>query len=106
MRRATTQWLPNAENTYQFQTHYQDRQTGREAMAADGEPMSPGKALKKDFPQVEHGLRAERPGDPKAAPRLSTDKVLFVDNLFFDVLQFPFAAGDPRTALSRPTMSC
>ena len=24
-------WLPNAENTYQFQTHYRDKQTGEDA---------------------------------------------------------------------------
>ena len=30
---------------------------------------------------------------------LSTEDVLLVDNLFFDVLQFPLVQGDPRTAL-------
>ena len=37
----------------------------------------------------------------RGAESLSTENVLLVDNLFFDVLQFPFAAGDPRTALAQ-----
>ena len=37
----------------------------------------------------------------RGAEALSTDKVLLVDNLFFDVLQFPFVQGDPATALSQ-----
>src|SRR5205085_12154505 len=37
----------------------------------------------------------------RGAEALSTEDVLLVDNLFFDVLQFPFAAGDPGTALAQ-----
>ena len=33
---------------------------------------------------------------------LPTEDVLLVDDLFFDVLQFPLVQGDPATALSRP----
>jgi putative ABC transport system permease protein len=96
------QFLPNAENTYQFQTHYQDRQTGRLGDLQMAAYVS-GQRLKNDFPQVDRMVYAMsvQPVIRRGAESLSTDKVLFVDNLFFDVLQFPFAAGDPRTALAQ-----
>jgi putative ABC transport system permease protein len=95
-------FLPNAENTYQFQTHYQDKQTGQ---VGDLQitTYSSGQRLKSDFPQVDrivYALTAE-PVIRRGAEALSTQHVLLVDNLFFDVLQFPLAQGDPRTALSQ-----
>ncbi|MBV9882785.1 MAG: ABC transporter permease, partial [Sphingomonadaceae bacterium] len=96
------QFLPNAENTYQFQTHYQDKQTGRIGDIQMAAYVS-GQRLKNDFPQVDRLVYAMsvQPVIRRGSEALSTDKVLFVDNLFFDVLQFPFAAGDPRTALAQ-----
>src|SRR5258706_735992 len=46
------QFLPNAENTFQFQTHYQDKQTGR---TGDGQMTAyvSGQRLTNDFPQVD-----------------------------------------------------
>jgi putative ABC transport system permease protein len=96
------QWLPNAENTYQFQTHYRSKQTGEEADLQMAAYVS-GQRLKADFPQVQrmvYALSAE-PVIRRGAESLSTKDVLLVDNLFFDVLQFPFAQGDPRTALAQ-----
>jgi putative ABC transport system permease protein len=95
--------LPNAENTYQFQTHYRSRQTGEEADMQMAAYVS-GQRLKADFPQVDRLVYALSavPVIRRGSEALSTKDVLFVDNLFFDVLQFPFVAGDPRTALSQP----
>ena len=95
-------WLPNAENTYQFQTHYKSKQTGEEADLQMAAYVS-GQRLKADFPQIEHMVYAlgAEPVIRRGAESLSTENVLLVDNLFFDVLQFPFAAGDPRTALAQ-----
>ncbi|HEV2818624.1 MAG TPA: ABC transporter permease [Allosphingosinicella sp.] len=94
--------LPNAENTYQFQTHYRSKQTGEEADLQMAAYVS-GQRLKADFPQIEHMVYAlgAEPVIRRGAESLSTENVLLVDNLFFDVLQFPFAAGDPRTALAQ-----
>src|SRR3954463_7433529 len=96
------QWLPNAENSYQFQTHYQDKQTGRVGDMQMASYVTQEK-LRKDFPQIEHSVYAlgAAPVIRRGAEALSTEKVLLVDNLFFDVLQFPFVQGDPRTALSQ-----
>jgi putative ABC transport system permease protein len=95
-------WLPNAENTYQFQTHYKSKQTGEEADLQMAAYVS-GQRLKADFPQIEHMVYAlgAEPVIRRGAESLSTENVLLVDNLFFDVLQFPFIAGDPRTALAQ-----
>jgi putative ABC transport system permease protein len=96
------QFLPNAENTFQFGTHYYDKQTGR---SQDGQMTAyvSGQRLKADFPQVDRMVYAlsAQPVIRRGAEVLPTDHVLFVDNLFFDVLQFPFVQGDPRTALSQ-----
>ena len=95
------QWLPNAENTFQFQTHYQDKQTGRigdlQMASYVTEPR-----LRNDFPQIDRMFYAlgTEPVIRRGADALSTEHVLLVDNLFFDVLQFPFVQGDPRTALA------
>ena len=46
------EWLPNDENTYQWQTFYTDKQTGEEFNLQSAAWVS-GMALKKDFPQIE-----------------------------------------------------
>jgi len=97
------QWLPNAENTYQFQSHYRDKQTGEEGHLQMTSVVA-GQRLKTDFPQVERSVYAisSSPVIMRGGQALPTENVLLVDNLFFDVLQFPLVQGDPRTALSQP----
>jgi putative ABC transport system permease protein len=99
---AYDQWLPNAENTYQFQSHYRDAQTGEE-MHLQMTSYVAGQRLKADFPQVDRAVYAltSSPIIQRGGESLATDKVLLVDNLFFDVLQFPLVQGDPRTALAQ-----
>jgi putative ABC transport system permease protein len=62
-----------------------------------------GQRLKADFPQVDRAVYAltSSPIIQRGGESLATDKVLLVDNLFFDVLQFPLVQGDPRTALAQ-----
>ncbi len=95
-------WLPNAENTYQLQSHYRSKQTGEEQHLQMTSYVA-GTSLKKDFPQVDKIVYAlsSAPVALRNGQALPTEKVLLVDNLFFDVLQFPFVKGDPKTALSQ-----
>ena len=95
--------LPNAANTYQFQSHFRSKQTGEE-QHIQMTPYHAGERLKASFPQVERSVYAlsSQPVVIRGGEALSTDDVLLVDNLFFDVLQFPLVQGDPRTALNRP----
>jgi putative ABC transport system permease protein len=96
-------WLPNAENTYQFQSHYRSKQTGEENHLQMTSYVA-GQRLERDFPQVERSVYAlsSSPVIARGGQALPTEDVLLVDDLFFDVLQFPFVQGDPRTALSQP----
>jgi putative ABC transport system permease protein len=95
-------WLPNAENTYQLQSHFRDRQTGEENKLQMASYVA-GTALKKDFPQVDKSVYALASGPVvlRGGEALPTENVLLVDNLFFDVLPFPLVKGDPGTALAQ-----
>src|ERR1051325_1524241 len=97
------QWLPNAENTYQFQSHYRSKQTGEENHFQMTSYIA-GQRLERDFPQVERSVYAlnSEPVVSRRGEALPTKDVLLVDDLFFDVLQFPLVHGNPHSALSRP----
>ena len=96
------EWLPNAENSYQFQSHYRSEQTGEETHLQMTSYVA-GTSLKKDFPQVDRTVYAlsSEPVALRNGQALSTENVLLVDNLFLDVLQFPLVQGDPKTALAK-----
>jgi putative ABC transport system permease protein len=96
-------WLTNAENTYQFQSHYKSKQTGEEGHLQMTSYVA-GQRLKADFPQVDRSVYALSSGPVvlRNGEALPTEDVLLADGLFFDVLQFPFVQGDPMTALSQP----
>ena len=67
-----------------------------------------GQRLKSSFPQVDRSVYAlsSEPVIMRNGEALLTEDVLLVDNLFFDVLQFPLVHGDPRTASPSPARSC
>ncbi|MGS1015693.1 ABC transporter permease [Allosphingosinicella humi] len=93
-------WLPNAENTYQLQTHFRSEETGEETDLQMASYITAA-TLKKDFPQVDRTVYALSavPVVFRNGEATPTENFLFVDNLFFDVVQLPFVEGDPRTAL-------
>jgi putative ABC transport system permease protein len=97
------QWLPNSENSYQFQSHYRDSQTGEE-LHLQSTAFIAGQRLKAGFPQIERAVYVlnASPVILRDGEALDTEHVLFVDNLFFDVLRFPLVRGDPLTALAQP----
>jgi len=68
-------------------------------------PTPAGPALVRDYPEVLNAARVDRPrrslivfGDQE----FQEDGVGTVDNSFFEIFSFPFLAGDPKTALTRP----
>ncbi len=99
--RSYDNWLPNADNVYQLQSEFTDPGTG----AVTNVQMSSfvaGATLKKDFPQIERKVYAL-----SAAPvvihngeAMPTENVVLTDGNLFEILQVPFIAGDPRTALN------
>jgi putative ABC transport system permease protein len=95
-------WLPNAENIYQFQTFYRDKQTGEEQNLQMASFVA-GPTLKKDFPQVEKMVYVSAGGFTviRNGEAIAVEKGSQVDGPFFDVLPIPLARGDPRTALAQ-----
>ena len=97
-------WMPGADRAYQFQDFYKATDTGGEEMALQMSSYVSGKALVKDFPQIEKavyvasaGATIMQNGQPSLADRFN-----FVDGNLFEVLQIPFVKGNRETALSRP----
>ncbi len=96
------QFLPDAENSYQFQSHYRNPQTGDEQRLQMTSYIA-GQRFRADFPQVARSVYfwGSSPVVLRDGEALATENALLSDGLFFDVLQFPFVQGDPRTALSQ-----
>src|SRR3954471_12600507 len=97
-------WLPGADRAYQFQDYYKATDTGGEEMNLQMSSYVSGKALLKDFPQIEKGVYVAsagaiivQHGEPSYAERFN-----FVDGNLFDILQVPFVRGNHATALTLP----
>jgi putative ABC transport system permease protein len=99
--RSYDEWLPNADNLYQLQTHFSDPDTG-EVAHIQMSPYVAGTALKNGFPQVERRVYAGSvsPVVMRGGEALQTENVVMVDGPFFDVVPLPLVRGDPRTALA------
>lgn len=59
------------------------------------------------FPEVQHCLRLRKKKgivmlEEKPDVKFSEDKILYADDNFFQVFDFPLVVGDPGTALTRP----
>jgi putative ABC transport system permease protein len=97
-------WIPGADRAYQFQDYYKATDNGGEEMALQMTSYVSGKALLKDFPQIEKGVYVAssgatimQHGEPSYADRFN-----FVDGNLFDILQVPFVRGNRATALNLP----
>jgi putative ABC transport system permease protein len=101
--RSYDDWMPGAQNVYQLQSHFLDRDTGEEGHLQMS-PYVAGRALRKDYPQIAASVYAlnSQPVVMRGGPALPTERAILVDNLFFDVLPIPLVAGNPRTALRQP----
>jgi putative ABC transport system permease protein len=97
---AYDKWLPNAENVYQWQTYYHDEQTGEDLNLQMASYVA-GKALEKDFPQVEKRVYATGGGFTviRGGEAIAVENGSQVDGPFFDVVRLPLAKGDPASAL-------
>ncbi len=96
-------WLPNAENTYQFQTYYRDPQTGERTDLQMSSYIS-GERLKADFREIEASVYVQAGGATvlRGGEALQVDNVGFTNGPFFDTVQLPLVTGDPRSALQNP----
>ncbi|MEA3060553.1 MAG: putative transport system permease protein [Sphingomonadales bacterium] len=97
-------WMPGADRAFQLQDYYKATPNGGEEMALQMTSYASGKALVKDFPQIENAVYVSssaatvlQKGEPSAPERFN-----FVSGNLFDILQVPFVKGNRATALSRP----
>lgn len=95
--------LPGAENAYQYQTYFEDKQTGERSALQMAAYVSKA-ALQKDFPQIENAVYALGVGPIalKDGQAFEIEGAHYVDGNLFDIVRYPFLVGDPKTALSRP----
>ena len=94
-------WMKDADQAFQVQTYYKANGKGGEALNLQMSEFAAGRALLKDFPQVEKltyiwgfGPVVLQDGVAK-----QTDHVRMVDSNIFDILQVPFVRGDADKAL-------
>src|SRR6218665_1972974 len=97
-------WLPNAENTYQFQTYYRDPQTGERNDLQMSSYVS-GERLKTDFrDNIEASVYVQAGGATvlRGGEALSVENVGYTNGPFFDTLQLPLVRGHPPTPPQNP----
>lgn len=97
-------WIPGADRAFQLQNLQHAGPTGGEEAKRQTTSFVSGKALAKDFPQVENSVFVlptnavvTRNGDASFV-----DHFVAVDGDLFDIVQIPFVSGDPKHALDRP----
>jgi putative ABC transport system permease protein len=96
-------WLPGASQAYQFQSYFTDPDAG-EVQKIQMAAFVSKEALKKDFPQIETAVHALSAGPVvlKDGQATATKNFRYVDGNLLDILPFPLAKGDARTALDQP----
>ena len=94
-------WMKEADRAYQFQNYYKADARGSEEMNLQITSFISGRALAKDFPQVEKLVYVWSFGPVILQDGVAkkTEHVRMVDNNLFDILQVPFVRGDPHHVL-------
>jgi putative ABC transport system permease protein len=92
-------WLPDAENTYQFQAWYPHPKDQPPAFLQMSGYVTKD-TIKKDFPQVEGGVYVSDNGPVflKDGQAVATKNWLFADDDFLKVVNLPLLAGTTLTA--------
>ena len=93
-------WLPDAENTYQLQAWYANRQDGGEPIYLQMSAYVTKDRAKKDFPQITNAVYVQdnEPVFVKDGQATATEDYLFADDDFLKVVNLPLLAGTTLTA--------
>lgn len=93
-------WLPDYENTYQFQAWYPNPQSGGEPAFLQMAAYVTKDRVKKDFPQVTNAVYVQDNGPVliKDGQATSTENWLFADDDFLKVVNLPLVEGSTLTA--------
>ena len=92
-------WVPDVENTYQFQTYGKNPDDGQEFNIRMSSYVTKDR-LKKDFPQVVSAayIQDNEPVFLKDGQASATKDFMFTDDDFLKVVSLPLAAGTTLTA--------
>ncbi len=97
-------WIPRADQAFQLQNLQHAGPEGGGDVKQQITSFVSGKALAKDFPQIENSVFVAptnavvtKNGDPSFV-----EDFVAVDGDLFDIIQIPFASGNPKHALKQP----
>ena len=92
-------WIPDVENTYQFQTHGKNPDNGEEYNIRMASYVTKDR-LKKDFPQIVAAayVQDNEPVFLKDGQASATEDFLFTDDDFLKVVNLPMIGGTTLTA--------
>ncbi len=99
--RSYDSWLGDADQVYQLQTYILATNSGGEKKDLQLSAIAAGRALKKDFPQVEKvvWMRSFAPIVIQNGQPSQVQTLRMVDSNLFDIFDVPFARGSAATAL-------
>ena len=100
------EWIPDAENSYQFQAWYPNPQDGEPGFFQMSSYVTKDR-IKKDFPQVVNAAYFQNTGpvffkDGQATP---TEDYLYSDDDFLKVVNLPLAAGSSLPSAGTAVMT-
>ena len=100
------EWIPGAENSYQFQAWYPNPRDGEPGFFQMSSYVTKDR-IKKDFPQVEHAAYFQNTGpvffqDGEAS---KTDDYFFTDDDFLKVVSLPLVSGTTLTGLNTAVLT-
>ena len=97
--RSYDNWIPDVENTYQFQTYGKNPDDGQEYNLRMGSYVTKDR-LKKDYPQVVSAAYIQDAGPVlvKDGQASSTEEYMFTDDDFLKVVSLPLVSGTSLTA--------
>ncbi|NUQ18799.1 MAG: FtsX-like permease family protein [Sphingomonas sp.] len=92
--RSYDSWIPDVQNTYQFQAWYPHPESGEPELMQMSAYVTKGAAMK-DFPQIERGVYAllSSPVVTKDGEASPTENYLITDDDFLKVVNLPLVAG-------------
>ena len=93
----------NADRIYRINGYIKEHDKDEMKWANTQFPLAP--ALKKDYPEVEEGIRfvgADKRMYKNGDRRFYEEKIYYTDSNVFKIFTYPFLEGNPNTALTAP----
>jgi len=99
-------WIPDAENSYQFQAWYPNPRDGEPGFFQMSSYVTKDR-IRKDYPQVEHAAYFQNTGPVffKDGEATKTDDYFFTDDDFLKVVNLPLVSGTTLTGLNTTVLT-